>query len=90
MRRAALTGQFRRDFRRARKRGWDIEHLKRTMERLMDGQELESRYACHPLRGEYLGHWECHVEPDFLLIWYLPGDDEIVFVRTGSHADLFG
>ena len=56
----------------------------------MDDQVIETRYACHPLRGGYAGHWECHIEPDLLLIWYLSGDDEIVFVRAGSHADLFG
>jgi len=60
------------------------------MERLMDDRVLESRYACHPLRGEYAGHWECHIEPDFLLVWYVPNESEIVFVRTGSHSDLFG
>ncbi len=56
----------------------------------MDDRVLESRYACHPLRGEYAGHWECHIEPDFLLVWYVPNESEIVFVRTGSHSDLFG
>lgn len=90
MRRVALTGQSRRDFRRARKRGWDIEHLQCIMERLMHDQVLEIRSACHPLRGGYAGHWKCRIEPDFLLIWYLSGDDAIVFVRAGSHADLFG
>ncbi|MDP1859145.1 MAG: type II toxin-antitoxin system YafQ family toxin [Gemmatimonadaceae bacterium] len=90
MRRVALTRQFRRDVRRARKRGWDIDHLQRTMERLLNDEVLETRYACHPLRGGFAGHWECHVGPDFLLIWYRSGDDEIVFVRAGSHADLFG
>ena len=51
---------------------------------------LARRYRVHPLRGAYVGHMECHVGPDFLLIWYYAGEDEIVFVRTGSHADLFG
>jgi mRNA interferase YafQ len=90
VRQVALTGQFRRDYRRARKRGWDVEHLHRVMERLMRDEVLEARYHCHPLRGGYAGQWECHVEPDVLLIWYLAGNDEIVFVRVGSHADLFG
>lgn len=63
--------------------------LDRTIKRLIAREILEPRYHVHKLRGGYSGHWECHVEPDFLLIWYLPSDDEIVFVRAGSHSDLF-
>lgn len=49
---------------------------------------LEAKYKVHPLRGDYVKHLECHIEPDFLLIWTIAGE-EIRFVRTGSHADLF-
>ena len=66
-----------------------MERLDKTIERLIARETLEPRYHVHKLRGGYTGYWECHVEPDFLLIWYLPSDEEIVFVRTGSHSDLF-
>jgi mRNA interferase YafQ len=59
------------------------------LERLITDETLEARYRVHPLRGDYTGHWECHIEPDFLLIWYYAEGNEIVFVRTGSHSDLF-
>ncbi len=86
---ASFTGQFKQDRKRARKRGWDVERLDQTIERLIAGETLEPRYHVHKLRGGYLGHWECHIAPDFLLIWYLPSVEELVFVRTGSHSDLF-
>lgn len=89
MLRASYTGQFKQDRKLAKKRGWDVAHLDSVITRLIAGQKLEGRYRAHTLRGNYVGHWECHVAPDFLLIWYYAEDDEIVFVRTGSHSDLF-
>lgn len=89
MRKPSFTGQFRKDRKRALKRGWDVAHLDQVLKRLIADEPLETKYKVHPLRGNYVGHWECHVEPDFLLIWYYAEGDEIVFVRTGSHADLF-
>lgn len=89
MRRPAFTGQFKRDRKRLQKRGWDVAHLDRVLARLIADEALEPRYRVHPLRGHYVGHWECHIGSDFLLIWYYSGEDEIVFVRTGSHANLF-
>ena len=89
MLRASFTGQFKQDRKRVKKRGADVAHLDRVIGRVLSGDALEPRYRVHPLRGSYAGHWECHVEPDLLLIWYRSGADEIVFVRTGTHADLF-
>ena len=90
--RPAFTGQFKRDRKRAINRNQDVDHLDRVIRRLAAGEALEVRYRVHPLRGNFVGHWECHIEPDFLLVWYyavaVDGTD-IVFVRTGSHADLF-
>ena len=90
--RSAFTGQFKRDRKRAISRNQDVEHLDRVIRRLAAGDTLEARYRVHPLRGNYVGHMECHIEPDFLLIWYYAIEADgtvIVFVRTGSHADLF-
>lgn len=88
MRTPSYTGQFKKDRKRIRKRGWDVEHLDRVMTRLIEGKKLDVRYSAHTLSGKYKDYWECHVEPDFLLIWYYSGPTDIVFVRTGSHADL--
>lgn len=90
MLRPSFTGQFKQDRKRAGKRGWDVARLDIVIERLTAAEVLEPRFHVHKLRGGYVGHWECHVGPDFLVIWYRPSDAEIVFVRTGSHADLFG
>jgi mRNA interferase YafQ len=59
------------------------------MEKLIDEVPLEPRHRNHRLSGKYGGHWECHIEPDWLLI-YLIEPGVIKFVSTGSHADLFG
>lgn len=85
----SYTGQFKQDRKRARKRGRDIEHLDRVMGILIDGKPLDASYRPHTLSGQYKTHWECHIEPDFLLIWHYAPNNEIVFVRTGTHADLF-
>ena len=58
------------------------------MEKLTGEELIESTYWTHPLRGTWRGHLECHIEPDWLLIWYT-SRTEIVFVRTGTHSDLF-
>ena len=58
------------------------------MRTLTNQQPLSQRHRAHPLKGEWRGFMECHVHGDWLLIWYTTGT-EIVFVRTGTHADLF-
>lgn len=88
MRRIKTTNQFERDYKRAARRGQDLELLKTVMRRLATGEELEPRYRDHALVGSYAGRRECHLAPDWLLIYKLTGD-EIIFERTGSHADLF-
>jgi mRNA interferase YafQ len=89
MYRPSFTGQFKQDRKKARKRGADIGHLDRVLATLIEGKPLDARYRPHTLSGRYNKHWECHVEPDFLLIWHYAPNQEIVFVRTGTHADLF-
>ena len=58
------------------------------MEKLIAEKSLDIRHRDHPLLGNYTGRRECHLEPDWLLIYNLDGED-IVFERTGTHADLF-
>ena len=88
MRTPNFTKQFKKDFKRVQKRGKNPTKLKVVMSQLIDEELLERRYRDHVLVGNYRDRRECHIEPDWLLIYKLDGD-EIIFERTGSHADLF-
>ena len=70
-------------------RGQDLTTLRDVMTRLRAGKPLDPHRRPHPLKGEYDDCMECHVGGDWLLIWR-ETEDEIVFVRTGTHQDLFG
>ena len=80
--------KFEKDLRLAVKRGKSLEKLKKIMRTLVEQKPLENKYRDHSLKGEYTDCRECHIEPDWLLI-YMITDDSIIFIRTGSHADLF-
>jgi mRNA interferase YafQ len=82
------TSQFKRDVKRMQRQGRDLEKLKRVLEGLVKGEGLAPKYRDHILVGQYKGTRECHVEPDWLLIYEL-AESEIVLIRTGSHSDLF-
>ncbi len=82
------TSQFRRDLRLAKRRGKAMDKFQAILDVLLAPQPLPERYRPHLLSGEYAGLWECHIESDWLLIWE-PGDEVIVLVRLGTHADLF-
>lgn len=88
MRTPSYTRQFERDLRLAQRRGKDIEKLKVVVTALINEQPLAERYYDHPLKGNYRDRRECHLEPDWLLIYKLQGD-EVIFERTGRHSDLF-
>ena len=87
--RLLTTGRFERDLRRARRRGKDLNKLWAVVERLLAGNPLEPRHRAHRLSGQWARSWECHIEPDWLLIWHVQ-DNALVLTRTGTHADLFG
>ncbi len=82
------SGQFRRDVKRAEKRGKDLSKLRLVLELLIAGRELPAIYKDHPLKGDWKGYRDAHVEPDWLLIYRVAGD-ELHLARTGAHADLF-
>jgi len=82
------TSQFKQDVKRMQRRGKDLEKLKRVLETLMKEEKLAQEYRDHVLVGQYKGTRECHIEPDWLLIYEL-AESEIVLIRTGSHSDLF-
>lgn len=82
-------GRFKKEFRLAIKRGRDISKLQEVMRDLVEEKPLPARNRDHALTGGYVGHRECHIEPDWLLIYKLE-PDIIIFERTGTHSDLFG
>ncbi|HPB82342.1 MAG TPA: type II toxin-antitoxin system YafQ family toxin [Spirochaetota bacterium] len=84
------TGQFDRDLKRIIKSGdKDILKIKAVMRQLAEQRQLESKYKDHKLIGNYKGRRECHIAPDWLLIYQYIGNDTVLFERTGSHSDLF-
>lgn len=85
---AVTTKQFEKDVKLARKRGKKLNKLYAIMQLLLEGQNLPIKNANHWLTGNYANRRECHIEPDWLLI-YKPGIKEIIFERTGPHSDLF-
>lgn len=89
MRMIRATARFKRDARLAQRRGRDISKLWAIVERLASAQPLDSRNRAHRLSGEFSGVWECHIEPDWLLLWE-ETDIAVVLIRTGTHSDLFG
>jgi mRNA interferase YafQ len=82
------TTQFKKDVKRQRKRGKDLEKLKQVVELLVAGSELPASMRDHALSGNWALWRDCHIEPDWILI-YKPLSDELILGRTGSHSDLF-
>ncbi len=92
MRTPEYSTQFRRDVKRAAKRGKDMDKLKDLLSLLIAGESLPPRYKDHPLKQNWLGYRDAHVEPDWVLIYALVegADGPVVrFERTGTHPDLF-
>ena len=79
---------FRKDYKRIKKRGKNTLKIREVIEILSSERELSFQYHDHPLKGDYINHRECHIEPDWLLIYRIE-ESELILVRTGSHADLF-
>ena len=85
---SVYTNAFKKDAKLAKKRNLDTAVLKLVMTALIEQKPLAAKYRNHKLTGNWKDHWECHVAPDWLLIYKLVGED-VIFERTGSHADLF-
>lgn len=88
MRHIHPRGPFRKDLKRLSKRGWDLNKLHRVISLLQTGGSLPTNTRPHKLTGEWLGFSECHIGPNWLLIYDI-GDTEVLLARTGTHADLF-
>ena len=84
------TSQFKKDFKLALKRNCNIQKLQEIITILADGNTLPESCFDHPLKGEYSGYRECHVEPDWLLVYKITESVLVLTLyRTGSHSDLF-
>lgn len=86
------TKQFDKDYKLARKRGYKLKRLTKVLEILAAGDELPAKYRDHMFKNtpEYRGVRECHIQPDWLLVYRVEEDIEILrLIRTGTHSDLF-
>ncbi|MCD8100924.1 MAG: type II toxin-antitoxin system YafQ family toxin [Oscillospiraceae bacterium] len=85
-----LSNRFRRDLKLAAKRGRDLKLLDDVVTRLAQQEPLPEKNRDHSLTGDYIGFRECHIQPDWLLIYRVDGEALILFLsRTGTHSDLF-
>lgn len=82
------TAQFKKDIKRLAKRHKDFSVFKTILIVLLSGKALDPQYHDHQLVGEFTGYRECHLEPDWLLI-YEATPDFVILIRTGTHSDLF-
>ncbi len=84
------TTRFQKDLKRIQKRGYDIPLLTDIIKKLANGEQLSEKNKDHPLSGDYIGCRECHITPDWLLIYEIDNGELILYLtRTGSHSDLF-
>lgn len=84
------TNRFKKDLKRCAKRGLDINKILDVVKLLCEYGELPQTYRPHKLTGNRQGQWECHIQPDWLMVWE-QNDTELtlLFIQTGTHSDLF-
>jgi mRNA interferase YafQ len=82
------TRQFEKDISKIKKQGKNIELLENVMNDIKNEKTLDAKYKEHLLKGDYENCLECHIQPDWLLVYYY-GENSITFYRTGSHSELF-
>ncbi len=85
-----MSTRFKKDYKLAKKRGYDLSLLKKVIDILASGEKLPEKYSDHALSGNYVGYRECHITPDWLLIYRIEKGLLILgLTRTGTHSDLF-
>ena len=88
MRQIHWTNQFKKDYKLAQKQGKDLDALKEVVSILAADEKLPPKFKDHPLRGEWLHHRDCHIKPDWILIYRIDGNF-LILERMGSHSELF-
>lgn len=84
------TSRFQKDLKRVQKRGYDISLLTDIIKKLANGEQLPEKNRDHNLSGDYAGCRECHITPDWLLVYEIDNGELILYLtRTGTHSDLF-
>lgn len=82
---------FKKDYKRIKKRGYNISLLAEVIDKLANQEELDKKYKDHALVGQWIGFRECHIAPDWLLIYQIKEDELVLtLTRTGTHTELFG
>ena len=82
------TTQFKKDYKRIKKQNKDPDQLKVVIEKLIADKKLKPKYRDHRLSGDRKGHRDCHIKPDWILIYRIE-DEDLILERTGSHSELF-
>jgi mRNA interferase YafQ len=88
MRTIIYTNQFKKDFKHVQRQNKDLTKLKTVIAKLAAGEPLDEKFKDHAMQGDYAGTHDCHINPDWLLIYTIV-DDELRLIRTGSHSELF-
>ena len=90
MRKIVASNKFKKDLSQAAKRGFNLKLLNDVVTMLANGETLDPKYKDHPLIGDYEDFRECHIKPDWLLIYRVDDEElELYLFRTGTHSDLF-
>lgn len=85
-----LSSRFKKDLKRCVKRDLDISKMNTVVETLLTGEQLPEKYQDHCLSGNWIEHRECHIEPDWLLVYHIQNDVLVLtLIRTDTHSDLF-
>lgn len=85
------TTQFKKDYKLAKRHNMNLDLLKDVVTRLANDEPLDTKYRDHALSGDWIGHRECHILPDWLLVYRIENDVLVLTLsRTGTHSDLFG
>ncbi len=90
MKEIRFTSQFKKDFKHIKNDARKVEVFYQIADKLRKGEPIPPQYKPHQLSGDWKNHMECHLNDDYLLIWYDKIADVIEFVRLGSHSELFG
>ena len=86
-----ITGECKQNMKLCKRRGLPMDELWAVVGKLLNGEQLEEKYQAHLLTGNRKGQWECHIQPDWLLVWEQHEEELVLLMlNTGTHLDIFG